>query len=285
MFKVRLIDLPGFKSMNQYPFEQLFFEDKTAVDLYADFKNALNSALIEKRFFPVMRMCDGEYIYCVGRKRSPTIKGPGILKFYLGLLLKKQRTSWGETYSKSENKMLKKNFAGLIREIAARGMVANHFMYSHTHFCEEYIEPMQAWYQQKGIVLNERNFTAFYFVYTLLNGPDSLAFFSGKNILVLSSFDSAKCDAVNNELKRRGAIAVYFEPISKTRSMVDKLDLDKYKNKIDLVLIAAGIGSANILLQCKALNRPCIDAGFTLECIADRTRREERIFCLPDTEY
>jgi hypothetical protein len=285
MFKVRLTNLPGFKSMNQYPFEQLFFDGKTATELYSDFKNALAGALNEKRFFPVMRMCDGEYIYCVGKKRSTGIRGIGILKFYAGLLLKKQSTSWGESYTREENKVLRKNFASLIKEISEQGIIANHFMYSHTHFAQEYIEPMRAWFQQNGIKLNSKNYTAFYFVYTLLNGPDSMAFFSSKNILVLSSFDAVKRDAVNNELKRRGAANVYFEPISKTQSMLDRLDLNKYKGKIDLVLVAAGIGSANILLQCKPLNTLCIDAGFSLECIADRTRREERIFCLPDAEY
>ncbi len=281
-FKVRFIGLPGFKSMDVYPLEQLFFEDKTAIELYNSFKSRLFKAIEDGVFLPVMRMCDGEYIYCVGKKKNVDHTGYKLLKFYLGRLLKREKTSWGESYTKKQNKQLKKEFPFLLKRIAGQGMIANHFMYSHTHFCEEYIEPMKVWYNQHDIRLNSKNFTAFYFVYVLLNGPDSFELFNQKNILILSSFDQDKRTSVEKELKARGAGNVYFEAISKNRSMLDKLNLDKYKDAVNLVLIAGGIGSANILLQCENLNAVCIDAGFCLDCIADPAKRNERVYCLPD---
>ncbi|MBK8953271.1 MAG: hypothetical protein IPM85_14375 [Chitinophagaceae bacterium] len=77
----------------------------------------------------------------------------------------------GESYTPEQNKLLKKQFPLMLREIAAQGFIANHFLYSAGHFCEEYIEPMQQWFAENGIHLNSDNYTAFYFVYVLLNGP------------------------------------------------------------------------------------------------------------------
>lgn len=285
MYKVRLTGLPGFSTMDQYPLEQLFFEDKTAFTLYENFKHTINEKIEEKKFFPVMRMCDGEYIYCVGKKKPEEYNGWQTLKFYASKLSGKQVTSWGEAYTKDENRILKSQFPGLLQEIAKHGFIANHFVYSHTHFCEEYIKPLQQWYLKNNIPFDASNYTSFYFVYVLLNGPDSKALFSNRNILVLSSFNKKKCAAVEAELKRRGAASAYFVPISPTKSMLDKINTEKYSGRIDLALIAGGIGSANILLQCKPLNTVCIDAGFCLECIADASRRTERIFCMPDAEF
>ena len=87
---------------------------------------------------------------------------------------------------------------------------------------------------------------------------------------------------VHKELKNRGASNVYFKAISKNQSMIDKLNLDEYIDVVNLVLVAGGIGSANILLQCQNLNTVCIDSGFCLDCIADADKRKERIYCLPD---
>ncbi len=285
MYRVPLKDLPGFFSMNQYPFEQLFYENKTAVELYNQFKGNIIKAIAEKKYLPVMRMCDGEFIFCVGRKRGRFIKGYKLLRHYAGKILKKNMTSWGETYSKGEYKRLRKDFPELLKRISHSGYIANFYQYSHTHFAEEYIEPMIEWYRQHGIDMNSGNFTAFIFVYVLLNGPDSLQLFKEKNILILSSFDDKKSAAVEKELKRRGANQVYFQSISATQSMLDVLDLSPYKGKVDLALIAGGIGSANILLQCEVLNTVCIDSGFALECIADATRKKERVFCTPDQEF
>jgi hypothetical protein len=144
---------------------------------------------------------------------------------------------------------------------------------------------MLKWYRNHGIHINNSNYTAFYFVYALLNGPDSLLIFRNRNILIISSFVGEKQKAVEKELKKRGASSVKFQCISPTSSMLDLLDLSSYVGEIDLVLVAAGIGSANILKQCAQLSVPAIDSGFCLECIANPAKRAERIYCLPDTEF
>lgn len=285
MYKVGLFELPGFSNHNRDKLEQLFFENHTALQFYAQFTHKIFNAIEGKSFLPVMRLCDGEYIFCVGEKRN-TNAGPWrLLKFYVGKLLKKQTTTWGENYSKKQKNDLKNKFTILIKQIAENGFLANHFVYSPSHFSEEYIQPMQKWFAKNEIHLNSSNYTSFYFVYVLLNGPNSLQLFKGRNILVLSSFEEGKCRAVESELKRRGTSTVFFKTISKTQSMLDKLNLTEFEGKVDLALIAGGIGSANILMQCKSLNIVCIDSGFALECMADSEKRKERKFCMPDKEF
>ncbi|MBK6937125.1 MAG: hypothetical protein IPH18_09770 [Chitinophagaceae bacterium] len=90
---------------------------------------------------------------------------------------------------------------------------------------------------------------------------------------------------MEKELKRRGAGHVFFKAISATQSMLDKPDLSAYVDKVDIVLIAGGIGSANLLLQSRVLNAVSIDSGFSLECMANPSRRPERIFCMPDRAF
>jgi hypothetical protein len=115
-----------------------------------------------------------------------------------------------------------------------------------------------------------------------LNGPDCRLLYSNSRILVISSFSKEKKDNVNTELKQMGADVVYFINISPTNSMLDVIDINAFVDSVDIVLIAAGIGSSNILVQCQPLNAICIDAGFCLECLADSTIRSSRVFCLPE---
>jgi hypothetical protein len=51
-----------------------------------------------------------------------------------------------------------------------------------------------------------------------------------------------------------------------------------------LVLIGAGVGSANIINQLTSLNAICIDAGHALDCFSKPELRKERICLLPDEE-
>lgn len=66
--------------------------------------------------------------------------------------------------------------------------------------------------------------------------------------------------------------------------MLEVIDKSKLPDDVDLVLIGAGIGSANIINQLNHLNALCIDAGHSLDCISRPQLRVERICLLPDSE-
>lgn len=285
MQRIPFVNLPGFKKFDGEKFEHLFPENRPVLEQYESFKQAIFSAIESKKYLPVMRMCDGEYIYSVGKKKGYYQGFASVVKNQIGKLLHSQTTSWGENYTRKQNIQLKKRFPQLLKFIAEHGYIANHFLYTPSHFCEQYIQPMIDWYAKHGIPVNKDSYSAFYFVYVLLNGPDSLSLFKGKNILVISSFPEDKRASAETELKRRGAAAVHFQAISATSSMLDTIDLSPFAGKVDLVLIAAGIGSANILVQCEVLQVPCIDSGFCLECLANPAVRSERIYGVPDQEF
>jgi hypothetical protein len=285
MYTVPFIDLPGFRKYDHEGFEHLFPDNRSTREQYERFKDAILNGVEQRKYIPVMRMCDGEYIYSVGRKKGYHQGFIGTIKLILAKLIKTQTTSWGENYSRADNRKLKKRFPELLKFISDHGYIANHFLYNRHHFCEEYIEPMRKWYSRHGITFHKDNYASFFFVYVMLNGPDSLPLFKQRRILIISSFAEDKRASTEKELKRRGASAVYFQAVSATSSMLDVLDLTPFAQQADLVLIAAGIGSANILKQCEILQVPCIDSGFCLECIANPAVRAERIYCIPDTEF
>jgi hypothetical protein len=285
MYRIPFVHLPGFSKFDNEGFEHLFPENKSAREQYDVFKEIILHGAATHKYVPVMRMCDGEYIYSVGRRKGYHEGILSVVKIMVAKFFRTQTTSWGENYTRSQNRQLKKKFPDLLRFISKHGFIANHFFYTRHHFCEEYIEPMQKWYAKHGIAVDSAKFTSFYFVYVLLNGPDSLSLYKDKNILVITSFPESKRQSTAAELKRRGASGVFFQEISATSSMLDNPDLSRFAGKIDLVLIAAGIGSANILVQCESLNVPCIDSGFCLECLANPAVRQERIYCVPDQEF
>ena len=77
-------------------------------------------------------------------------------------------------------------------------------------------------------------------------------------------------------LYREGASKVFWEPISKNRSLFDKIDVSKYENNIDIVYLGAGIGKFNILTQLSKLSVPVIDSGFVFEVWSDPASKKER---------
>lgn len=285
MYRIPFVNLPGFSKFDNENFEQLFPENLSARDQYEKFREAILSGMDNRKYVPVMRMCDGEYIYAVGKKKGYYQGFASVVKIQISRLLHNQPTSWGENYTRLQNLQLKRRFPQLLKHIAEHGFIANHFLYTPSHFCEQYIEPLLNWYEKHGIPVNSNTYSAFYFVYVLLNGPDSLSLYKGRSILVITSFSEEKRQSTELELKRRGANNVSFQSISATSSMLDKPDLTSFAGKVDLVLVAAGIGSANILVQCEPLQVPCIDSGFCLECLANPELRQERIYGVPDQEF
>jgi hypothetical protein len=67
--------------------------------------------------------------------------------------------------------------------------------------------------------------------------------------------------------------------------MYDVIDLKKIIRKPDLVFVAAGVGSSNILLQLRKLKCLCIDCGFLVDAFSDIKLAKLRAFHLNDKYY
>jgi hypothetical protein len=108
---------------------------------------------------------------------------------------------------------------------------------------------------------------------------DSYQLLQNKNILIITSFDNQKKESIQKFLvNERGVAIVDFYKISETKSMYDKIDLTKIGSSYDIVLVGAGIGASNILVQLEKLNTVCIDAGYVLERYLNPMMAKKRIF-------
>ena len=242
------------------------------------------------RHVPVYRLCDAEYMYTMGVK-VPKFKMS--LKTRLGIIargllvrlnLMNQRTWHGENYSATEKRQLKRKYISDLQQIAKEGFLAPHLLLSEGKFCEEYNEPMVKYFHSHGIPFHKDNFFPFYFVYVILSLKKyKEQLFKGKNVLVLTSFNERKRkESFEAEFRKEGVANIFYYEISATKSMMETIDPAKLPEKVDLVLIGAGIGSANILNQIKHLKAICIDAGHALDCFSSPHLRQERVCLYPD---
>lgn len=286
------LQVPGFtRNVPSGEVGQIVFDEIYSEKWYCEFINRIQSS-IGKRYLPVYRMADGEFIFCVGWKPDlPNVqsrvierlwlKTKGVIKSAVRSVYSSNSTCWGEDYSGISREDIMEHYVRCLKVVASHGILAIHFTRSPGRFSEQYFEPMCEWLQGNSIVLEPGNYTSFYFVYALLCGPDSKRVIQGKRVLAVTSADQMKRGKIVNSLMSLGASDVQFLGISPDRAMLDRLNLEKVSRPIDIVFVAGGIGSVNILEQLKSLNTVCIDIGICMEIFADPSKRG-RIFTQPD---
>jgi hypothetical protein len=257
---------------------QLQLNNLSYQENYNLFLKNITSSIGEK-YLPVYRMADGEFIFTRSLNNELTLNN-----ILLKLGIKKLKTCWGESYTNSEISKIKLKYINDLNLISSSGYLALHFI-DTTEIHHEYypmFEKIANWFEVNSIKLDESNYTSFYYIYVLLNGKDSSLVFNKRNILIITSYDEEKKINISDFLlKQKGARSVQFYNISSNKAMTEKIDLHLIKKPIDLVLIGAGIGSSNILVQCSELKTVCIDAGIVIECFANPELFKSRIFLMP----
>lgn len=258
---------------------------------YQDFKNNL-FILKKKEYLPICRLSDGEYNFMFGLQ--PPVFELNIM--YIRLLLSfikwkffypqfNAATMIGVSsgdYSRAEQKKAANNYKTLIKIISQRGYLAMHLTLSIRQFQQRYHPNLKKYWEENSIVVTMKNYVPFYFVYHMLSSKDRFELFESKRILLITGANVDKTDKVKERLTNEGALNVSTILISKNRSLYDKIDINSFIGNIDLVLIAAGIGKPNILLQCEPLSVPCIDIGFMFEVYANPSLGQNRQFCKLD---
>jgi hypothetical protein len=324
IFKKPLV-LAGFKTLTDYykgndctynanDLDGYFFEDKPAQTHFIEFQELIFRKL-GKEFFPIYRMADGEFVFLQNLFRpslSLKHKTINILKnikrflrprgvYYGGAVrrsYKKElrnifdpyylRLVHGESYCSKELISLKNKYPEMLKKIAQKGLLAIHFLeernevgYSNFH------DDVFNFLNQIKLRLNSDNYTHFYFIYALLNGPNFKKLYNNNRILIVTNYSEDKKNRIIQTLDDFGVSKVEFLLINETGSMFEELDqeyLKSLRGKIDLVLVGAGLGSCNILLQLAVLNTVCIDAGINIECLANPSLKTTRIFLKPYLE-
>lgn len=297
--------IPGFEK--SYPaglFRALDVSPRECGAWYEQFVSQLDSA-IGQRYLPVIQMSDGEFTFCVGH-RSP-IRGPeekwsdychrlardDAIKLLKPVAHNQFRGGVDTAipsglYTPEEWRALRPRYGEMVRAVSQKGALCLHFSFRKNQFAQQYFVPMVRWMKTNGIELDESNFFQKYFVYALLNGPERARILGRQRILVVTHSDDEKRGRITAGLQAEGAREVQFLQISKNRSMYDVLDLGSVNLPVDVVLVGAGIGKPNVLLQLEQTRTLCIDAGFVIECIAypelRRSREGTRTFCWADFE-
>ncbi len=284
------LELQGFPRKNWHEGLQCILHSCSEVqERFDGFMEKLISAT-GRHYFPVYRMADGEFMFCLGWRR-PFSHHPGRLDIIsdirVGLREKRNRlrgfgTMWGEHYTFFESVRARRALPDLVRAIARDGVLGLYFMRRGDLWGEQYILPMLKWFNRHGIELSRNNYLPFYMVYAALSGPWQKGLFSGKRVLVATGTNTARQIGIESGLKKAGVRAVEFLSISSSKSMFFRLNLSQISESPDLVLVGAGIGAANIIVQLKDLSVPVIDAGMFLECLIDPKRCGERPFLAPE---
>lgn len=284
--------IPGFEknvpagSVGQYDFLK-----RDTLQWYKEFFEKIISSQ-GKHFLPVYRMADGEFIFNVGR-HTPFLRLDegffAIIPFAANFFVNKirrfwgvgQLTCWGESYDRKNIRSLREGYVRSLRKVSQCGYLAIHFNRTNSQFSEEYMKPMCKWLDNSGVNLSLENYIPFYFVYALLCGPDGAKIIAEKNILVITHADDEKQLKIERSLIALGAKSVNHYQISQNNSMLDNIDPLIFLVKYDLILIAAGIGSVNILSQLSRSETVCIDAGIFIEILVN-TNNRSRVFTVPD---
>lgn len=287
------------KIYNPSDIEQLMFNSLSSQENYDKFKKRVFSSL-GKTYLPIYRIADGEFIFCLGKnlRRKKFYLLRNIKRLFIPTRYKGRKLPlnfkekfnnlldsnycinlYGEGYTSSEKRKVKKKYIDNLREIATKGYLGIHFIKVKGELAyAEYVRPMCAWFDQNKIYLNDQNYISFYFVYALLNGDDRKHLYNGKRVLIVTHADEIKKAKIRNKLEEEGVRELQFYQISYNKSLFDKIDLNKIKKPVDLILVGAGIGSSNILVQLEPLQTVCIDAGINIECLANPLLKKSRIF-------
>ena len=254
----------------------------------------------EKRgtgYFPVCRLGDGEFEFCLGKwiPAARQLNEPygGYLYRYLRSTLTHMRSRYFKAgdrlpglYTKDEWKLSRELAAGALREISEIGVLCPNFEWDDVQFAQQYYIPMLHWLSENKINLTEKNYYSFFFLYAMMAGPDRSKILADSKVLVVTAFDESKMNRLKQNLLSDGCSSVQFVNISSERSMYDTLDLSGIELPVDVVLLGAGVGKFNVMPQLSVTNTICLDIGFVMEIYADPEIRNNemmaRVFTVCD---
>ena len=253
----------------------------------AEFRHRVLSC-VNRRYLPIYRMADGEYRFLLGRKYN--LHRRPLIKELVAVTAEKLRithpdrwqTSWGEQYSPEEMGEHRRRLISNVRGIAEEGYLACYINDNGLHAFAEYNRHVAPLFRKYHIRFHESNYVPFHFVVGLLVKDGWQEFYEDRSLLVVSGTDDAAEARIRESLFRLGARTVQFLRVSKTSSLRDRLDLRSVTHPVDLALVAAGIGSANVIPQLKPLGTVVMDIGGYINCyINPASEQHGGIFRLP----
>ena len=286
---------PGFEK--QYHFEEraslrgsdaYYFEPVDCRNWYRRIADRILQSVDGGTYLPLYRMGDGEYLFALRENPEGQVPFWGlsfsdkVRRLVRRLRGEAQRGSGG-VYTVSERKETYSKFVEGLRMVAEEGILGLGLHEGQIY--NRYIPEIFDWFDEHQIEIRRSNYIHVYAIYALMNGPDVTRLLGGRRVLVITGLDNERASNIRKGLKKKGVENVQFLPVSNRRSMLDTIQVSAVEKPVDLVLIAAGIGTINVLQQLRGLRVPQLDIGFCLDTIADPKLRWKRPFCVPDKEY
>ena len=253
------------------------------------FEKKMLEVLSKKIYFPLFRLSDGEFIFCLGRKFSHYSflnKINALFNhikrslYYKSTFYSSGRKGYCETYGLLQLKNLRKIFFRNLKYISEKGILC--FNYDMHELTYPYLESFNEDLKNNNISLNLNNYFQFYFVPGFFLGKRINEIYKNKKILIFTSPIKDRNIKLAKTLYKFGAKNVEFYLTSLNQPMLDKIDLDLIKVNPDLCLIGAGVGAINILYQISDLKCPCIDVGFIVDALSDFELAKTRPYYLND---
>jgi hypothetical protein len=271
------------------------FADGDCRAWHAGFADRVFRAMDERRYLPVYRMADGEFSFALGPREEFLpwhrlgARGAArrVLRWLRGRRGSHASGSPGyrvdEVYSAAERRTLLGRYAADLAFIARHGVLA--MALDESAFSADYAPRILDWLDRNGVALTPESYQHFYSVYVLIHGPEGERLLRGRSVLVVNHLPEPRRAALEAALRARGAARAQFLSISPDKAMLETLDLGGVRGPVDLVLVGAGVGAANVLRQLEPLSAPAIDAGFALDLLVQPEMRWDRPFCVPDGEF
>ena len=214
--------IPGFeKSYPKGMFKCLSFSDRPSEEWFLSFVDEVENA-IGKRFLPIYRMGNGEFMFCVGYRYQYRANGESLslyairmLRSTLGRLrqcLFRKRSVFrtgnliiSGDYTRQEMKSMRRSYIEQLRSIGEQGYLALKFSHRRDFvFTQQYFVPMVRWLETQDINLHGNNYVPVYFIYAMLTGPFRRRIYQERRVLVITSYDDAKREAINQGVGTRG---------------------------------------------------------------------------------
>ena len=285
--------IPGFEKIREkskfyfYPPNNISGES-----WYNIFEKKIDNQILKKEYFPIFRMSDGEFIFSLGRyffqykgleKIYYLLNHFKRILYYKSTFYSSGRKGYCETYNFFKLKKLRKKFLENLQDIAKNGILCPNFS---THILTEpYQKNFLNLLEKSKIYFNLSNYFAYYFVNSYFMGSKLNLIFKNKRLLFFTSNMKERNILLKKNLIRLGALEVDFYYTSLNNPMLDVVDFDKIKIDPDIVFVAAGVGSSNILVQIKKLNRLSVDCGFMVDALSDINFAKQRIYYCNDENF
>lgn len=291
------IFLPEFKNTCHKTPLASFSTEKISSEYWFDtFKNQILKSINEKKFLPVCKFGDGEFIFMNNGidKIDYRLKLKAKIRILINNILIRSNLikfkpftvnaySSGK-YSHSEVRSLNVKYKKGMKFVLESGVLATSALIGKVPFGERFFELFANYIIDNKIKISSLNHVPFIFVYALFAGKSKFEIFYSKNVLIINSFNNDQKKIITNKLKSFGAKEIFYSNISSDRSAFDKLDIKDDQN-FDLILIGAGVGK---LLHFEHLSRfkvPCIDIGYIFQTWLEPNSSSQRAFCSSNDDY